>query len=114
MFALLQAILTKNVNLLKISSKDGGVFASLLKSFEGLSYTTKGGYSLTGDELLETIAVVYFSHKDKNIGELMSKSANVRIAWGGREAVETVANYPSMFETEDIIYGPKNIILSNF
>lgn len=107
MFALLQAILTKNVNLLKISSKDGGVFAGLLKSFEGLSYTTKGGYTITGDALLETIAVVYFSHKDKNIGELMSKSANVRIAWGGREAVETVANYPSMFDTEDIIFGPK-------
>lgn len=107
MFALLQAILTKNVNLLKISSKDGGVFASLLKTFEGISYTTKGGYTINGDDLLKTIAVVYFSHKDRKIGELMSKSANVRIAWGGREAVETVANYPSMFDTEDIIFGPK-------
>ena len=37
----------------------------------------------------------------------MSKSANVRIAWGGREAVETVAGYPSMFDTEDVIFGPK-------
>lgn len=107
MFALLQSILTKNVNLLKISSKDGGVFARLLKTFEDISYTTKGGYTIKGNDLLETIAVVYFSHKDKKIGELMSKSANVRIAWGGREAVETVANYPSMFDTEDIIFGPK-------
>jgi len=107
MFALIQAILTKNVNLLKISSKDGGVFASLLKTFEGIKYTTKGGYTILGNDLLETIAVVYFSHEDKQMGELMSKSANVRIAWGGREAVETVANYPSMYDTEDIIFGPK-------
>lgn len=107
MFALLQAILTKNVNLLKISSQDGGVFSALLKTFEGLNYTTKGGYTINGDDLLKTIAVVYFSHKDRKIGELMSKSANVRIAWGGREAVETVASYPSMFDTEDIIFGPK-------
>ncbi|NRD23014.1 acyl-CoA reductase [Winogradskyella litoriviva] len=107
MFALLQAIMTKNVNLLKISSKDGGVFAGLLKTFEGISFTTKGGYTIKGDDLLETIAVVYFSHRDREIGELMSKSANVRIAWGGREAVETVANYPSMYDTEDIIFGPK-------
>lgn len=107
MFALLQAIMTKNVNLLKISSKDGGVFAGLLKTFEGLSFTTKGGYTIKGDDLLETIAVVYFSHTDRKIGELMSKSANVRIAWGGREAVETVANYLSMYDTEDIIFGPK-------
>ena len=41
MFALIQSILTKNVNLLKISSKDEGVFASLLKAFEGVSYTNK-------------------------------------------------------------------------
>jgi len=107
MFALIQAILTKNVNLLKISSKDDGVFTNLLKTFEGISYTTKGGYTVYGDDLLETIAIVYFSHKDKELGELMSKSANVRIAWGGREAVETVASYPSMFDTEDIIFGPK-------
>ena len=68
---------------------------------------TRGGYTIDGDKLLETIAIVYFSHRDKEVGELMSKSANVRIAWGGREAVETVAGYPSMFDTEDIIFGPK-------
>ncbi|WP_343486602.1 acyl-CoA reductase [Allomuricauda sp. d1] len=107
MFALLQSILTKNVNLLKISSRDDGVFSKLLKTFEGLSYTTPGGYTITGDDVLKTIAVVYFSSNDRQIGELMSKSANVRIAWGGREAVETVANYPSMYDTEDIIFGPK-------
>ena len=107
MFALIQSILTKNVNLLKISSKDEGVFTGLLKAFEGVSYTTRGGYTIKGDRLLETIAIVYFSHSEKGVGELMSKSANVRIAWGGREAVETVASYPSMFDTEDIIFGPK-------
>ncbi|MHA7943511.1 LuxE/PaaK family acyltransferase [Formosa sp. 3Alg 14/1] len=107
MFALLQSILAKNVNLLKISSKDDGVFAHLLKSFEGLSYTTKGNYTITGNDLLQTIAVVYFSHADNTMGEFMSKSAQVRIAWGGKEAVETVAKYPSMFDTEDIIFGPK-------
>ena len=107
MFALIQSILTKNVNLLKISSRDEGVFAGLLKAFENICYTTKGGYTIEGNKLLETIGIVYFSQKDKALGELMSKSANVRIAWGGREAVETVSNYPSMFDTEDIIFGPK-------
>jgi len=107
MFALIQSILTKNVNLIKISSKDEGVFAGLLKAFKNVSYTTKGGYTIEGNKLLETIAIVYFSHRDKGVGELMSKSANVRIAWGGREAVETVSSYPSMFDTEDVIFGPK-------
>lgn len=107
MFALVQCILTKNVNLLKISSKDDGVFKKMLMAFEGVSFTTKGGYTLYGDELLQTIGVVYFSHKDNTLGKMMSEAAAVRIAWGGREAVQTVASYPSDFDCEDIILGPK-------
>ena len=106
-FALVQCILTKNVNLLKVSAKDNGVFASLLSAFEDLSYTTEDGYKLEGKDLMETIAVVYFSRDAKKLGDLMSKSAHIRIAWGGKEAVETVANYPSMIDSETIIFGPK-------
>jgi hypothetical protein len=37
----------------------------------------------------------------------MSKQADVRIAWGGAESVETIANYPSRIGTETVIFGPK-------
>jgi hypothetical protein len=107
MFALAQSMLTKNVNLLKVSSKDGGVFASLLSAFEGLSYTTPAGYTLYGDDLLRTVAVVYFSRNADKLGQLMSQSAQVRIAWGGKEAVETVAGYPAAIDCETVIFGPK-------
>lgn len=106
-FALVQCIITKNVNLLKVSAKDNGVFASLLSAFEGLSYTTTDGYTLNGTDLMDTVAVVYFSRNANQLGELMSKSAHVRIAWGGKEAVETVANYPAMLDSETVIFGPK-------
>ena len=107
MFALVQCILTKNVNLLKVSSKDNGVFQRMLEAFVGTSFTTPGGYTITGDELLKTIGVVYYNHKDTALGNMMSASASARIAWGGREAVQTVANYPANFDCEDIILGPK-------
>lgn len=106
-FALVQCIVTKNVNLLKVAAKDNGVFSSLISSFEGMTYTTENGYTISGDDLLKTIAVVYFSRNAQQLGEVMSKSANIRIAWGGREAVETVAGYPSMIDSETIIFGPK-------
>ena len=48
LFALVQTILTKNVNLLKVSAKDGGVFSTLLQAFEGESFTTESGYSSGG------------------------------------------------------------------
>lgn len=37
----------------------------------------------------------------------MSGAAQVRIAWGGKEAVETVAKYPSMIDCETVVFGPK-------
>lgn len=107
MFALVQSILAKNVNLLKISSRDDGVFRTMLSAFEDTEFTTPGGYTLKGNDLLETIAVVYFRHTDDKLGYIMSQAANVRIAWGGREAVQTVAGYPSSFDCEDVILGPK-------
>lgn len=106
-FALVQCIITKNINLLKVSAKDNGVFASLLGAFEEVSYTTAEGYTLNGADLMETVAVVYFSRDANKLGQLMSRSAHVRIAWGGKEAVEAVANYPTMLDCETIIFGPK-------
>lgn len=107
MFALVESIITKNVNLLKVSSKDKGVFTSLLKAFEGEVFTTKGGYTFKGDDLLKTVALVYFDHRNDELGKIMSMNADARIAWGGRDAVMTVAGYPSRFDCDDIIMGPK-------
>lgn len=107
MFALVQAIITKNCNLLRVSSRDDGVFTHLLETFRGAKYTTKNGYTISGDDLLKTIAVVYYSRDAVKLGEKMSMKADVRIAWGGAEAVETIANYPSHIGTETIVFGPK-------
>ncbi len=107
MFAVVQCILTKNVNLIKVAKADGGVFSSLMSAFEGLEYTTKDGYSIKGDDLVKTIGVIYFSRHAVKLGEQMSKAAKVRIAWGGKEAVETVAGYPSTIDCETVIFGPK-------
>lgn len=107
MFALVQCILTKNVNLIKVAKTDGGVFASLMAAFEGLEYTTSDGFTIKGNDLVKTIGVVYFSRHATKLGEIMSRSAKVRIAWGGKEAVETVAGYPSSIDCETVIFGPK-------
>lgn len=106
-FALVQCMLTKNTNLIKVAAKDGGVFASLLSVFEGIEYTTPSGYTIKGDDLVKTVGVVYFSRHAVALGEQMSKAAKVRIAWGGKEAVETVAAYPSSVDCETVIFGPK-------
>ena len=107
MFVLIQSILAKNVNLLRVSSRDNGAFQSLLSAFVGESFTTAGGFTISGDVLLNTIALVFYDHRDKKAGQRMSEIADVRIAWGGSEAVSTVAAFPSKYDCEDIIMGPK-------
>ena len=107
MFALVQSIISKNVNLLKVSSRDDGVFTDILSEFKGVEYTTGDGHTIKGDDLLKTIAVVYFSRYADHLGEEMSKQADVRIAWGGRESVETVSGYPARYDAETVIFGPK-------
>jgi Acyl-CoA reductase (LuxC)./Acyl-protein synthetase, LuxE. len=106
-FALIQSIITKNVNLLKISSRDNGVFVNILNTFVDTEYTTESGYLIKGNDLLETIAVVYFSRHAKDLGVKMSMEADVRIAWGGKEAIQTVSNYPAKFDCETVMFGPK-------
>lgn len=107
MFVLIQSIMSKNVNLIRVSARDNGAFADLLKAFENETYTTPGAYTINGNDLLKTIAVVYFNHSDKKAGKKMSMLADARIAWGGAEAVSTVAAYPSKYDCTDIIMGPK-------
>lgn len=107
MFALVQSIISKNVNLLKVSSRDDGVFTDILSEFKGVSYTTETGHTILGEDLLKTISVVYFNRYADKLGEEMSKQADVRIAWGGRESVETVSGYPARYDAETVIFGPK-------
>lgn len=107
MFALIQSMIAKNVNLLRVSSRDQGVFTDILRTFSGEKYTTEEGYTIKGDDLLKTVAVIYYSRYATDLGEEMSKQADVRIAWGGAESVETIASYPSRIGTETVIFGPK-------
>lgn len=107
MFVLIQSILAKNVNLLRVSNRDNGAFQALLSAFAGEVYKTPGGYEILGDDLLSTIALVFFDHSDQKAGREMSMLADVRVAWGGSEAVYTVSSFPSKYDCEDIIMGPK-------
>lgn len=107
MFALVQSMLSKNANILKVSADESQALPILLNSFKGLTYTTPGGFTINGDDLLDTLAVVYFDRYQINIAEKFSSTADVRIAWGGREAIESVSTLPKKYNSQDILFGPK-------
>ncbi|MGE9296689.1 MAG: acyl-CoA reductase [Puniceicoccales bacterium] len=107
MLTLAQSILARNANLLKAASRFTRVLPLLLEGFRGLKVETPGGRTLLGDDVLASLAVVYCDREDRESMEVLSMLADVRLAWGGREAVETVSSLPKRYSADDIIFGPK-------
>lgn len=107
MFALIQSILTKNVNLVKVPSGSVEVISLVLRSFARLKYTSPGGHTISGSDLLETIAVVYFDRNEHKVASVFSEAADARIAWGGGEAVKSISALPKKYNCQDIMFGPK-------
>ena len=52
------------------------------------------------------ICLLYIS-RDSKANKELSKISDVRIAWGGRDAVETIINYQKKYNASDIVFGPK-------
>jgi Acyl-protein synthetase, LuxE/Acyl-CoA reductase (LuxC) len=107
MLVLVQSIVCRNANLLKAASSFSRVLPALLEAFRGLRVVTAGGASLSGDDVLKTLAVVYFDRHDQAAATQMSAAADVRLAWGGAEAVTGIVDLPRRFDAQDIIFGPK-------
>ncbi|MBI4659285.1 MAG: acyl-CoA reductase [Verrucomicrobia bacterium] len=107
MLGIVQAILTRNANLVKAASSFSSVLPALLESFRGLELETRSGRTLRGDDVLAATAVVYFMRDDLRAAAQVSRAADVRLAWGGREAIESILHLPRQLGTEDIIFGPK-------
>lgn len=100
-FSIIQALVTKNVCLVK-APKDYSSLRDLLISIKKIK-TNK----ILGEELLKCISLIYVEKDDMKNQNLLSNSADVRIAWGGPEAVSTILSLKKQFFTEDLIYGPK-------
>jgi hypothetical protein len=107
MLALTQSILSRNANILKSATTFSSALPALLESFRGLEVKTASDRVLKGDDVLKSIAVVYFSRENEAAGTAMSMSADVRVAWGGRDAVEAIGRLPRRYDTEDVMFGPK-------
>jgi hypothetical protein len=101
-FSILESTLTKNVCLVKASSRAYEDLVMLLEPFDKVNTGR-----INGSELVKAIAVILVDRNDAKTNEALSMNADIRIAWGGREAIDTIVGLRKRFSTEDIIYGPK-------
>ncbi len=102
MFSLVPALLAKNVCLVKLARPEPNGMDQLLAVLA--ESETEG---LRGDELLEAVAVVWFDYRNRAMNEQMSLAADVKIAWGGAEAIRAISLLPRREHCVEIIFGPK-------
>jgi hypothetical protein len=107
MLSLTQSLAAKNANLLKVARNSAGMLPHLLAALAEVAYCNRRGESLSGRVLTEAVAVLYADRNDVEAARELSLAADVRVAWGSLEAVQTIANLPRRHGTEDVIFGPK-------
>lgn len=106
MISVIQGLLTKNANLVKVSRQNAGILPYFLEALSQVCYRRADGTEVSGRLLTDAVKAIYTDHNDP-AAVALSTLADVRIAWGGREAVEAIMNLPRRFGTEDIVFGPK-------
>ena len=111
MLSLIQAMLTKNANILKVSRENYHVIPILLDTFNKVKIKNKLGKEILGSEIIKSVAAIYFEKDDIEAQNLLSQIADVRVAWGNMEAVETIMNLPKHYGTTDIIFGPRTSLM---
>jgi hypothetical protein len=105
--SLVQGILTKNANLVKVASNSDLLLARLLH----LLASVKKEESQNGAELTRSIAVVRYDRSKKELGELISKYADVRFFWGSDESVSTLRRLPAKLHCTDLVFSNKTSFL---
>ena len=101
-FTLAPALLGKNVSLIKLAESQPEAAAPLLEVLAG----SRAG-DLTGHDLLETFSMVWFDHRERDLGEAMSLAADAKVVWGGAEAVAAISALPRREHCVEVIFGPK-------
>ena len=104
-FLLAQTILTRNLNVVKVPRALRHLLPLMLRELGRCEVSLPQGL-IRGQDLLQTISVVYHDHGDP-AAETLSRAADVRVAWGGREAMEALAGLPRRYDCQDVFFGPK-------
>lgn len=101
--SLIQGVLTKNANLIKIASGTDDLLAQLL----ALLSTVNAGESYSGRDLVRSIAVIRYHRSQKDLSAAISRQADVRIFWGSNKGVAELRALPAKLHSCDLIFSNK-------
>ena len=105
-YSVIQSVLCKNGNILRVSKKSVETVYKLLKILENINVEYEGN-NYSSNIILKNIALIYFDSFDENLNSQMSLKADVRIVWGSKLAVDSICLLPKKTTCKDLIFGPK-------
>lgn len=106
--SMVQGVLTKNANLIKVASNQDDMLSNLLHI---LSKTGKGRM-YSGRKLVKSIAVIRYDRAESEFGRAISASANARIFWGSDETVNILRRLPTILNCRDLVFGNKTSFMA--
>ena len=105
-FSLVQSILCKNVNILRVPKESVGNVLKILKILEPIT-VEYDGQELKGADILKTLSIVYYPSSDYKLNEQLSLVADCKVVWGGKDAVRSIVPLPQKEHCESVVFGPK-------
>ncbi len=98
--SLIMGLLTKNGNIIKLAKGADQLLSSLLGQMAEIEKDQERG----GADLVRNVSVVRYDHTRIDIGKVLSGKADVRVMWGGNEAVRAIKALPTKIGTSDIVF----------
>jgi len=104
--SLLQGILTRNINIVKLPSKNGLILPLFFEEIKKHSVSING-VKIYGSELLDPILFLYCRKDDFKNQEILSLQSDVRVIWGGNDLVQDINRLKRKPYSTDLVFGPK-------
>tara|TARA_B110001450_G_scaffold244369_1_gene256437 strand:+ start:952 stop:2301 length:1350 start_codon:yes stop_codon:yes gene_type:complete len=104
--SLFQGLLTKNINIIKAPENMKIIITQLLNNISKMKFKISNKI-IYGKKIMESVLVVYVKKDDLVAQKILSKVADVRVAWGGKSAIDAIISLPKKFYCDDIILGPR-------
>lgn len=105
-YSVLQALMAKNSNIIRVPKQSIDLVLKLLKLMEDIEVSYESNNYFSRD-ILKNISLIYFDSSHKSLNEYMSIIADARIVWGGEEAVKAINILPKKTTCKDLVFGPK-------
>lgn len=105
-YSALQAILSKNSNIIRVPKKNINNILRLLVLLDNIEIDYQGE-TYSSKVILKNISLIYFDSTDILLNEVMSQKVDARVVWGGEAVVNSITSLPKKTTCKDIVFGPR-------